>query len=94
MKKSFLLSVGVSAILVITAFITGELDLFRNILFGIGLVSLLISGLFSGTFLTGAELRANYHSESKESRNERHQLMGIAGIFAIVPLAAAICFII
>lgn len=40
-----------------------------------GLGALFFAGLLSGAFVSGDRNRANYHTENKDSRESRHQLM-------------------
>ncbi|RKQ28655.1 DUF5316 domain-containing protein [Oceanobacillus halophilus] len=89
MKKSFLIGCGISLIILVTGLITNNYVLYANILLGIGIITVLISALLSGAFLSGPEIRANYHTETKEHREKRTKTMTLTGVFAIPHLVTA-----
>ncbi|WP_156288755.1 DUF5316 domain-containing protein [Oceanobacillus salinisoli] len=89
MKQAFFIGCGISFILILTAFITRDYGLYGKVLLGFGIISVVISALLGGVFLSGPEIRANFHTESKEDRKRRNNTMLVTGIFALPNLVAA-----
>jgi hypothetical protein len=56
---------------------TQDWELFLKIIGIAAVVPLLMAGLLSGAFVSGDRNRANYHSESKEDRNQKVNWMKI-----------------
>ncbi|MFD1849946.1 DUF5316 domain-containing protein [Oceanobacillus bengalensis] len=90
LKKTFLISTCIALFLLLAGFIMTDFDLIGKILLGIGIVSIVISALFSGVFLSGPEIRANYHTETKDDRHKRVTIMTLTGVFAVPQLGAAL----
>lgn len=59
---------------------------------GIGLIFVASSALLNGTFASGDRMRANYSTESTESRNQRFQISLYALLMAIPNFVVAILF--
>lgn len=61
----------------------------------IGVVSLIISGIFIGAWTDGERQRANSHTETEQHRNFRTKVSLYAGIVGIASLSiAGICYFI
>ncbi|WP_143063782.1 DUF5316 domain-containing protein [Piscibacillus halophilus] len=65
----------VALLALIISFVTNNWDIAFSITGIAGLGSLLFGGILSGAFISGDRNRANYHSEPKEFRENRHQFM-------------------
>ncbi|CEG27060.1 DUF5316 domain-containing protein [Bacillus sp. B-jedd] len=57
---------------------------------GIGLASILISAVFSGSMLSGDRIRANFLTESKDDRRERQRTMTQFALFGLPNLLGAV----
>lgn len=57
---------------------------------GIGLVSILISAVFSGSLVSGDRIRANFQTESKDDRRERLRTMTRSAVFGLPNILAAV----
>ncbi|MDN4525849.1 DUF5316 domain-containing protein [Fictibacillus fluitans] len=57
--------------MIITSLLLNDWSLLLNVCGAIGLLSLLAAGLFTGAFVNGDQLRANFNTETKEHRKER-----------------------
>ncbi|MEC5423759.1 DUF5316 domain-containing protein [Virgibacillus sp. C22-A2] len=88
MKKTFLIAFIVSLVLFLLGIVTGNIEFYGSITLGIGVVFLLIGALFSGAFISGEQLRANYHTETKEDRSRKNKTMSISIIIALPHLVA------
>nr|WP_246187638.1 DUF5316 family protein [Ornithinibacillus caprae] len=66
----------------IIGFFTNNIELYRSIILGIGIVFVLISGLIGGIFTTSGHQQANY-SEPEEDRRKRRNFFLITSTFAI-----------
>ncbi|MGD6801889.1 DUF5316 domain-containing protein [Rossellomorea aquimaris] len=89
MKKVFFISI-LSAFLF---FLAGSLTRYEVITFvcgGIGLLGLAISGIFSGAFISGNQIRANTSTESKEERKKRVRVMTTFALLGFPHFVAAI----
>ncbi|UOY92519.1 DUF5316 domain-containing protein [Ectobacillus sp. JY-23] len=60
-----------------------------TILLGIGIISLLISGVFLGAWVNSDRQRANFHSETKEHRSFRERIAFWSGGIGVVCLGVA-----
>ncbi|GAA0445969.1 MAG: DUF5316 family protein [Bacillota bacterium] len=60
-----------------------------TILAGIGLVGIVISGIFLGVFTSGQQQRANYHSETREHYAFRTKIGLYCGSIGLVFLGIA-----
>jgi len=57
------------------------------ILIGIGIICVILSGISLNTFVDGNQQRANFYSETKESRKERSSFgikTGVIGLICLV----------
>ncbi|WPP39265.1 DUF5316 domain-containing protein [Bacillus sonorensis] len=81
--------VSVCLILIVAIF-TQDYGLIIKISGTIGVISILISGIFLGAFVNGDKQRANYFSETKEHRDTRTKvstnilLLGLPHILASI----------
>jgi len=57
--------------------------------FIIGIVGIIISGLFIGDWTDGQQQRANFHSETVEHRNFRTKIALCSGLVGIISLGIA-----
>ncbi|WP_404431359.1 DUF5316 family protein [Sutcliffiella horikoshii] len=55
----------------------------------IGIIVIIISGMFLGVWTSGQQQRANYHSETKEHRDFRLKVGIYAGIIGLASLGLA-----
>ncbi|MGE7602373.1 DUF5316 family protein [Peribacillus sp. NPDC097675] len=55
----------------------------------IGVVGICLSGIFIGAWTTGAEQRANFHSETREHRQFRTKISLYTGILGALSLGIA-----
>lgn len=55
----------------------------------VGVIGILISGVFIGAWTDGQQQRANFHSETKEHRNFRTKIAIISCLAGVVSLAIA-----
>jgi hypothetical protein len=51
----------------------GDRSLIFKVSGGVGLISMFASGLFTGSFISGDRIRANFYTELKEDRSKRIQ---------------------
>ncbi|MBH9968509.1 DUF5316 family protein [[Bacillus] enclensis] len=89
MKKFFTIGILSGFILFLCGFITG-LEAFTLISGGIGLISLLISALLSGVFISGDKIRANTSIENSQERKERTKKTYAFALFGAPNFIAAI----
>ena len=57
------------------------------IFIGAGIICIILSGISLNAFVSGNEQRANFHSETKESRKERSSFgikTGVIGLICLV----------
>ena len=57
--------------------------------FIVGVVAILISGIFIGAWTDGQKQRANFYSETEEDRNFRTKIALYSGLAGVVSLAIA-----
>lgn len=86
--RSFLAGIIVSSLLLITSIFLNNSSMIMFLLLLLGVVPLIISGLLSGTFLSGDRIRANY-SEPKEF-SERSRIGSMFFLFGIPCVLAGI----
>ncbi|WP_366923120.1 DUF5316 domain-containing protein [Metallumcola ferriviriculae] len=85
------LAVGIGVVLFI-AIATRDITLINRYATYFGLGCWLLSGVFSGAFVSGHQNRANFSTETKEDRKERQSLTlacfyaGIPGILVAVAI--------
>lgn len=90
MKKSIIIGTVIAAICLLLGVTTSYSVLFTYISGGVGLGSLLISGLVSGVFVSGDKIRANYWTENKGDRKKRTESMYIFALFGAPNFISAI----
>jgi hypothetical protein len=89
--KFLVIGILSALILFICGFLTG-LDVFTLVSGIIGLIGLLISGLFSGVFISGDKIRAHTSIENNEERVKRirnmyaYALIGFSNFLAAISL--------
>jgi hypothetical protein len=91
--KILVIGILSALILFICGFLTG-LDVFTLVSGIIGLICLLISGLFSGVFISGDKIRANTSTENNEERVKRIRNMYAYALIGFPNFLAAISLII
>ena len=60
-----------------------------NLFIIVGIISIIISGIFIGVWTGGQQQRANFHSETEEHRDFRTKIGIIAGLIGIVSFGIA-----
>ena len=55
----------------------------------IGMIAIIISGLFLGVWTSGQQQRANYHSETKEHRDFRSKVGIYSGLVGVASFGIA-----
>ncbi|ART75367.1 DUF5316 family protein [Sutcliffiella horikoshii] len=55
----------------------------------IGIVAIVVSGMFLGVWTSGQQQRSNYHSETKEHRAFRLKVGIFSGLIGLVSLGLA-----
>ncbi|MGD6779935.1 DUF5316 family protein [Sutcliffiella horikoshii] len=55
----------------------------------IGIVAIVVSGMFLGVWTSGQQQRANYHSETKDHRDFRSRVGIYSGLIGLVSLGLA-----
>ena len=53
----------------------------------VGIVSIIVSGVFLGAWTNGQQQRANFHSETKKHRNFRTKISLFTGLLGVISLA-------
>jgi len=56
----------------------------------VGVIGILISGIFIGAWTSGQQQRANFHSETDDDRNLRTKIGIISGLIGLVSLGVAV----
>ncbi|MBP1906011.1 hypothetical protein J2Z32_002660 [Paenibacillus turicensis] len=69
--KSILYGAIVSVLTITIMRLTKDIDTALNVTFITGVVIWIISGLLTGSFISGDRSRANYHQETEEDRTSR-----------------------
>lgn len=92
MKKIFLLGILLAFFLFLFGFFS-NLDVFILISGGIGLGCLLVAGLFSGVFISGDKIRANFATETSSERQKRYNRMLAFVLFGAPNFLVAILLI-
>ncbi|WP_188456715.1 DUF5316 domain-containing protein [Virgibacillus oceani] len=90
MKKAIYFGFGIASLLFILGYFLKNAHLFGSIAMGIGLIFFAIGGLSGGAFIDGNQLRANFHTETKEDRGKRQKIILISGVIAIPNFAAGV----
>lgn len=91
LKNIFILGIFIAFILFLCGFLTG-LEAFTLISGGMGLISLLISGLFSGVFISRDKIRAYTSTENSQDRKKRTKYMYAFALFGTPNFIAASLF--
>ncbi|WP_099157404.1 DUF5316 domain-containing protein [Virgibacillus ndiopensis] len=94
MKKTFSVAFGVALLLLVLGYFTKNTELFGSIAMGIGLVFFAIGGLVGGAFISGNQIQANFHTETKEDRSKRQKLLLISGAIALPNFAVGVLLLI
>ncbi len=89
-KKSLCAGLLLLVIAVITSIVVGDPALVYKFCGTVGLISVLLSGILLGAFISGTQLRANYNTETKYQRHNRNKCAYCILVFGIPNLAAAI----
>lgn len=55
----------------------------------IGIIAIIVSGMFLGVWTSGQQQRANYHSETKEHRDFRSKVGIYTGLIGVASLGLA-----
>jgi len=55
----------------------------------VGIIAIVISGIFLSVWTSGQQQRANYHSETKDHRDFRSRVGIYAGLIGLVSLGVA-----
>lgn len=55
----------------------------------IGIIAIIVSGMFLGVWTSGQQQRANYHSETKEHRDFRSKVGIYTGLIGVAALGLA-----
>ncbi|WP_434512182.1 DUF5316 domain-containing protein [Desulfitobacterium sp. AusDCA] len=82
------------ALVCLVSFILGDWSLMFKFSGIIGLISFLISGLFTGVFVSGDRVRANWTHEDSEDQDFRQQRASKLFLFGLPNLAGAILYIV
>ena len=69
--KTLIYSTFVCFVICLAAFVIGDLRLTLKISFGLGMVLLVLSTVFSGSLVSGNRIRSNYHTSTEEDTNTR-----------------------
>lgn len=93
MKLKALLYGLIASLLTMSIMIlTKDIDTALNVTFITGVVIWIISGLLTGSFVSGDRFRANYHQETEEDRTSRvkqSQFLFLFGLpFIVMGIAA------
>ncbi|TYS16625.1 hypothetical protein FZC78_11580 [Rossellomorea vietnamensis] len=89
MKKIFFISFLSASLFFLAGLLTGS-EMITFICGGIGLFCLAISGILSGAFISGNQIRANTSTETKEKRRKRIRMMYLFALLGAPHFAAAI----
>ncbi len=57
---------------------------------GLGAISWILAGIFTGAFISGDRSRANFHTETKEDRKFKNKLTTVFFMFGIPFLVTAL----
>ncbi|QCR31926.1 DUF5316 family protein [Lysinibacillus sp. SGAir0095] len=60
-----------------------------NIFLIVGVISIIISGIFIGAWTDGQQQRANFHTETEDHRNFRTKIGMISGLVGLSSLGLA-----
>lgn len=69
--KKFLVGIGIVVVALLISVFLSDFTLLYKITGVVALISLIMSGLFSGAFVSGDRLGRNLQSESKEDKKQR-----------------------
>lgn len=63
-----------------------------NFFFIIGVIGIIISGIFIGAWTNGQQQRANFHSETEEHRGFRTKISMYSGLIGVISLGISAIF--
>lgn len=55
----------------------------------VGVIGIIVSGIFIGAWTDGQQQRANFHSETEDHRNFRTKIAFISGLVGLISLGVA-----
>ncbi|MEK4387686.1 DUF5316 domain-containing protein [Solibacillus sp. FSL W7-1464] len=90
--KYLLIGTGLSLTGILLAIIIWDVHMISNVTSGIGFIFLIVACLFSGAFVNGDRMRANWANETKESWIQRNKIAWCSLIMAIPNFAIAFIF--
>lgn len=93
MKKTFLVGIMFLLLVIIFSFLMKDWTLIVKISGGIGVLSIFISCLLLGVFVSGDRMRANLNSQDKEEREKDLLYTKHILIFGLPNLFAAIIYV-
>src|SRR5690606_9124736 len=90
--KYLLIGTGLSLIGILIAVIIWDVHMISNITSGMGFIFLIVACLFSGAFVNGDRMRANWSNETKENSVQRNKIAWRSLIMAVPNFAVAFIF--
>ncbi|MGP7816776.1 DUF5316 family protein [Niallia sp. 01092] len=60
-----------------------------KLFFIVGIIGMIISGIFIGAWTDGQQQRANFYTETKDDRNFRTKVAMISGLVGLISLGVA-----
>ena len=75
MKLSFFIGLVIGIIALLTGFILGNYNITIKITGFVIVVTIAISGILNGSFVSGDRYRANFLSETKEDRDKKMEII-------------------
>lgn len=90
--KYLLIGTGLSLIGILIAVIIWDVHMISNITSGMGFIFLIVACLFSGAFVNGDRMRANWSNETKENWVQRNKIAWRSLIMAVPNFAVAFIF--
>ncbi|MEK5078498.1 DUF5316 domain-containing protein [Solibacillus sp. FSL W7-1436] len=90
--KYLLIGTGLSLIGILIAVIIWDVHMISNITSGMGFIFLIVACLFSGAFVNGDRMRANWSNETKENWVQRNKIAWRSLIMAVPIFAVAFIF--
>ncbi|QHZ46488.1 DUF5316 domain-containing protein [Bacillus sp. NSP9.1] len=90
----FLIGLACLAVSLIVSVFTQDHSLIIKVSGTVGIISILVSGIFLGAFVNGDKQRANYFSETKEHRDTRTKMSINILLLGLPHIIASIAFFI
>lgn len=90
--KYLLIGTGLSLIGILIAVIIWDVHMISNITSGMGFIFLIVACLFSGAFVNGDRMRANWSNETKENWVQRNKIAWRSLKMAVPIFAVAFIF--